>query len=448
MARTKRSAKLDSRNARLKPNVKAGRMHQEPIAPGRYLAYRRPEKGGAGSWYARMNVEGKILQGRLGTADDFLEADGDDILTYAQAQDEAGKWFKNQDEAARLEAHGGVVNRGPFTVADAIQAYLEHADSIEKKTAKDSRCRARVHIIPSLGALKVEKLTRRTVEQWRDALASSPAKVKGRKGEGPRDGEAAATPDERRARKSSANRVLTILKAALTYARDRGLVTCADDAWALVKPFRGVEEARQEYLTPEQQQRLLNSIPDVEFKRLVQGALLTGCRYGELCRLVCGDFDASGAGSLLIREAKGGKPRRVLLTSQGRSFFQSITAGRPADAPIFTRSGIKRRVRTAKHEEATWGPSEQLRLMREACKTAGLPLMGFHQLRHSYASALVSAGMPLAMVAKLTGHADARMLERHYAHLAPSDLSKALEALAPKLELDMRDVKPLKIKQG
>ena len=72
---------------------------------------------------------------------------------------------------------------------------------------------------------------------------------------------------------------------------------------------------------------------------------------------------------------------------------------------------------------------------------------GFHQLRHSYASALVTAGMPLAYVAQLTGHADTRMLEKHYAHLAPSDLSRSLEALAPKLGISMPLVAPLKIKK-
>jgi hypothetical protein len=53
----------------------------------------------------------------------------------------------------------------------------------------------------------------------------------------------------------------------------------------------------------------------------------------------------------------------------------------------------------------------------------------------------------MAYVAQLTGHADTRMLEKHYAHLAPSDLSRSLEALAPKLILAVDPVSNLKLKK-
>jgi hypothetical protein len=56
--------------------------------------------------------------------------------------------------------------------------------------------------------------------------------------------------------------------------------------------------------------------------------------------------------------------------------------------------------------------------------------------------------MPLAYVAQLTGHADTRMLEKHYAHLAPSDLTRSLEALAPKLGIILEPISTLKIKKS
>ena len=62
-------------------------------------------------------------------------------------------------------------------------------------------------------------------------------------------------------------------------------------------------------------------------RRLVYGALLTGCRYGELARMKVRDFDAI-SGTVLIQENKAGKPRRALLTTEGRAFFEGITAGR------------------------------------------------------------------------------------------------------------------------
>lgn len=62
--------------------------------------------------------------------------------------------------------------------------------------------------------------------------------------------------------------------------------------------------------------------------------------------------------------------------------------------------------------------------MREACLHA-------ETLRHSYASLLTKAGVPLQVVASALGHADARMTAKHYAHLAPSHIAKAMFARLP-----------------
>lgn len=395
----------------------------------------------------------------LGTADDFQAADGVTALSFLQAQERARAWFL----VAHEEHTGERVSRGPLTVAEAMEAYLEDMERSGKRSAKDARARTGLHILPALGSVAVEKLTRLRLEKWRDALAASPCLKKKSKRPPPKRPrkplkvEKAPPPmsaDEKRARKATANRVLSTLKAALTYAKVRGLVRCPDDAWRNVKPFRAVEEARQHYMTPEEQQRLLNAIKDADFKSLVYGALLTGCRYGELVRMKVRDFDPV-SGTVLILESKAGKPRRALLTQEGRAFFGSITAGRNGKETLFTVEAFPdmRRLDPVTREAVEkvrrpWGPSEQTRRMHDACEAAGLPRMGFHQLRHSYASALVAAGMPLAYVAQLTGHSDTRMLEKHYAHLAPSDLSRSLEALAPKLGFEGAAVAPLKIKTG
>ena len=457
MARTKRSAKLDTRNARLKlaPEVR----HQEPLSPGRYLAYRRPKSGAAGSWLARWydKETRKDGQERLGTADDFQDADGLAVLTYSQAQAKSQAWFAAREHQA-LHGDNSTPQDGPLTVDKAMDRYLARNEAQGGKSVKDMRQRVELWIKPSLGSIEIAKLTRAKVEAWHQSIAESDRKPRPKKGtherppiekkteapEGP-----APTMDAKRKRKATANRILSVLKAALTCARVQGWVTCPGDAWELVKPFRAVEEPRQQYLTPNQQTRLINSIDAPDFRNLVAGALFTGCRYGELCRVLVKDFDNSGAGSILISEAKGGKPRRVILTSEGKSFFQSITAGRRTDELIFRRDKAERRSRTGKGgDDRGWSSNDQQRLMLEACRNAGLPEMGFHQLRHSYASALVAAGMPMAMVAKLTGHADTRMLERHYAHLATSDLSRALEALAPTLNVPIASVADLAIKRG
>jgi integrase len=467
MARTKRSAKLDTRNARLR--LPTEQRHQEPLSSGKYLAYRRPKSGAAGSWLARWyDAESrKDGQERLGIADDFQDADGASILSYGQAQAKAQEFFKAREHQA-IHGIGSLPQDGPLTVAQAVDRYLAQKETEGGKSIRDMRHRVELWIKPHLGGTAVAKLTREKVKAWHQAIADSekrhrpkekpePERVSTRKTrkdkkENPKreaiQKKDVSEEEAKRKRKATANRVLASLKAALSCAREHGWVICSGDAWELVKPFRGVDEPRQEYLTPQQQQRLLNAIEDPDFRKLVAGALVTGCRYGELCRLRVNDFDPTHNGSILIRVSKSGKSRRVMLAPDGKAFFQSITAGRGPDELVFTHEAFRGRDWNGEKVRREWKQSEQQRPMMEACKAAGLPVMGFHQLRHSYASALVSAGMPLAMVATLTGHADTRMLERHYAHLAPSDVARVLAAMAPSLDLGGGNVEELAIKRS
>jgi site-specific recombinase XerD len=80
-----------------------------------------------------------------------------------------------------------------------------------------------------------------------------------------------------------------------------------------------------------------------------------------------------------------------------------------------------------------WGASNQIALMAAACRRAGIsPAVGFHALRHSYASHSVMGGAPLVVVAAALGHADTRMVSRHYGHMAQSYIADAIRAAAPR----------------
>jgi integrase len=72
--------------------------------------------------------------------------------------------------------------------------------------------------------------------------------------------------------------------------------------------------------------------------------------------------------------------------------------------------------------------------MAKACQDAGIEPVGFHELRHTYASHLVNRGVPLAYVAAQLGHADTRMVMRYYGHLAPSAMAEAIRKAAPRLK--------------
>jgi integrase len=190
--------------------------------------------------------------------------------------------------------------------------------------------------------------------------------------------------------------------------------------------FEGVDVHRPGYLTVEQAKRLINAADaDSGFRDLIHAALLTGCRYGELCRLRVGDFDN---GMVAIRTSKTGKPRHVRLTDEGQQFFEQLCTGRAPDEIMLPNRRLDRE----------WRKSEQARPMREACRHAKIkPAVGFHQLRHTYASLSIMGdrnrpGVPLIVVAHNLGHKDTRMMEKHYGHLADTYMDAAIREGAPR----------------
>jgi integrase len=217
--------------------------------------------------------------------------------------------------------------------------------------------------------------------------------------------------------------VLTVLKAALNHAFREGKIA-SDEAWRRAKPFHEVDAAKVRYLDPAEAQRLSNAT-DHKFRPLVQAALLTGCRYGEITAFRVADFDRIG-GTVTVAAAKGGKPRHVVLTDDGTALFDAHTSGKPSTALILF----------AKADGKRWGKSHQHRPLREACERAKIePAASFHILRHTYATMLLRAGAPLPVIAANLGHADTRMTERHYAHLAPGYVAEVIRATMPRLGL-------------
>jgi integrase len=178
------------------------------------------------------------------------------------------------------------------------------------------------------------------------------------------------------------------------------------------------------YLELQECERLIN-ICEPDFRQLVRAALLTGCRYGELVRLVSNDFNAK-QGTIHLRETKNGKSRFVPLTQEGITFFKQATIGKLGNALIFTHN-----------DGSPWGTSHQSRRLKDACAVAKIvPAISFHVLRHTYGSILASKGVPLQVIAELLGHSDTRITSQHYAYLMPSFVSDTLRANLPRFAKD------------
>ena len=285
-----------------------------------------------------------------------------------------------------------------------------------------------------MGAVEVSALTSKRIRDWLDKVATAPKLVRTSRTETARRTKDfdAADPEEVRKRRSTANRLLTILKAALNHAFAENRVA-TDEAWRRVKPFREADAERVRYLSADECKRLVNACP-TDFRALVRGALASGCRYGELIAFTVADFDAE-AGTITVRRSKAGKARHVALADEGRRIFESLTVGRAANERIFLR-----------HDGEPWGASHQQRPLAAASMIARItPPVTFHNLRHTYGSSLAMQGVSMGVIAAQLGHADTRMTERHYAHLGPSYIAATVRASLPALgDFESGNVLPLR----
>ena len=370
MARTVRNAKIDTRSAR-SGLAERREPYWTVLSAGCALGYRRGAKGG--TWIAKFrDADGKRHLEALGAADDARDADGLSVYSFAQAQERARAWFQGK---AREAAGDFVPHDGPYTVADALADYRADYQRRGGKAIDRLDWSAAAWIVPELGAVPLDRLTKTRIVAWHQKVAETPPRLRTKAGAAPKHREADASPEAVRQRRSTTNRVLTILKATLNHAHREG--RCAsDDAWRTVRGFREADAARLRYLSDDESRRLTNACPP-DFRALVTAALLTGCRYGELTAMIVDDFNPD-AGTVRVRTSKSGKPRHVVLTQEGRDFVAGLAAGKPGSARLFVRSNGK-----------PWGKSDQQRPLVVACTAAKIdPPVNFHGLRHSYASRL------------------------------------------------------------
>jgi integrase len=396
MARRVRDSSLETRTARAKLKVQ-GKPYYKVIGSGLHIGYRKGKR--VGKWVVRRYLEdGQYAVETIATADDYEDADGVEVLDYWQAQDEARKL------AARPRRRNGA-----YKVKDAVADYLTMLEG--RASYQDTKYRLDAYALPALGATRVDKLSAEELRQWHRKLPKAPPRQRG----GSTRAVDMADPEVIRRRQVSANRILGLLKAALNHAFNEGKAL-SDSEWRKVKPFPKVNRSRATYLSLAQCKRLINA-SDPEFRRLVRAALESGARYSELARLCVEDFNPD-SGTLHVRLSKSGDSRHIILAQDGQEFFAQLTAGRDGTEPMFGRD---------------WNKSQQARPMREACKRAKIdPPVGFHQLRHTWASHATMCGMPLPVVARNLGHVDTRMVEKHYGHLADNYIVEAVRKHAPR----------------
>lgn len=406
-----------------------GKEVRERLARGRYLLYRRPANGGCGVWRARWwsPVTQKSVERSLGSADDFQDADGIEVLTFAQASNNAGNWFDERDRVSKVEIDGLPLKlQTIFKVKDAISLYLQDAENEGNASkVRDIGTTARNHILPAFGEKEIEKLTVEEIKAWHADLAKAPRRKTGWKGRSEEGawGEGGPTEEQLRARKNTANRILAVFKRALNLSVELEKVSGERTPWSRVKPFKKVAGVRLRFLTANERQLLVNAASE-EFRPLLIGALYTGSRYAPLTRMLVKDFNPE-VGTIYIQRDKGEKDRHIVLQANAIAWFKMHTQGRDGGELMFRRKAdLKRRTRV--DGGLQWLQSDQQGQLEKACKAAKLDPLSFHELRHTYASDLTNKGVPLVFVAAQLGHADTRMVEKHYGHLCNSALAMTI----------------------
>jgi integrase len=295
-------------------------------------------------------------QEKMGQADDLAEADGGQILSYQQAKEKALALFRKAQKRSRLVEEGEPLPEGNWTVRDVVLCYIEDARRTRKDpaTAENDLKAAEANILPELGAIQVAKLTAAKMRQWRDALS-----MRGRRKTGWR--RAPGDPiefhtldmedkDVLKRRKSSVNRDLSLLKSALNFALRAGRIDAEHIPWVLVEPFRGVKGRRLRFLTPEEQRKLVMGC-SLEFRPIVQGALYTGARYGELAKARVEHLDLEVGALWVDGKGRDSRPRWIFLTEEGEAFFRMLVAGRGKKETLFPHVNVARKSTTVDRVE-------------------------------------------------------------------------------------------------
>jgi len=208
---------------------------------------------------------------------------------------------------------------------------------------------------------------------------------------------------------STLNRELACLKTILNKAKEWGYI----EQIPKIKLFKENNQ-RVRYLTEEEEEKLLKIAPQ-PLKSMVILALNTGMRQGEILNLKWKDIDLK-EGIIIIQDSKSKEKRILYMNQTTKDLFLNLLS-----------TGGKEYVFENKYGDRC-SESYIQHLFEKIVKQAGIKDFRFHDLRHTFASRLVMAGVSLKTIQELLGHKDYRMSLR-YSHLSPEIKKQAVKIL-------------------
>ncbi len=261
------------------------------------------------------------------------------------------------------------------------------------------------HLLPHLGKMPLANIGIADIERFKQAKVQAGIRAK------------------------TINNWLSILSRCLESAIEWELI----DHKPRIKLLK-VQPQSFDFLSLEESTRLINSCEESMWKQMIVVALRTGMRLGELFGLEWSAVDFERK-MITIRQSivrghigspKSNKIRYLPLTEE---VCKTLYESRKPSGFVFHR---------ADGTPLTHHIAE--RALHRATLKAGLRHIGWHTLRHTFASDLVSEGVPMRAIQELLGHSTITMTMR-YAHLAPSSLRDATDILERRAESGQKETK-------
>ncbi len=316
----------------------------------------------------------------------------------------------------------------PPTRRETVAQLLSRWDSdvlstqVKPLARENYKAVAERHIVPTLGRTQVSNLT---VADVQHLLA---AKLVG------------TLEGSRPLSVSTVRRIRSVLAQALNECVVEG--TLSRNVAALTKPPKS-ERAEGRTLTPDQARALLAAMDDHRLGALFALMLSTGLRRGEALGLRWADIDLSRgivvvrrqlqrvSGELVTNDVKTSKSRRAVNVAP--PVVKLLEAHKVAQAKdrLACRDAWQETEYVFTTQLGTpLDPRNIHRDFQTICIKAGVGKWHPHELRHSAASLMLSAGVPLQVVSDVLGHSSIRMTADVYGHILQPQREDAASALA------------------
>lgn len=311
------------------------------------------------------------------------------------AREEAKRLRRDVDRGSDPMAERHEI-RTAETVGDLAQRYLaEHAIAKRASSRLNDERLIKRYVLPKLGKLRVVDVRHDDIATLHRAMRNRPYQ---------------------------ANRLAALL----------GKMFALAERWELRSdnPARGIsryqEEKRHRYLTGDELKRLINALEDTPNQKLANAIrllLLTGARKSEVLGARWEQFDLDrGVWIKPSAHTKQKREHRVPLSAPALQLLSNMRASAPDNAEHLFPSRL-----------AAQPVSEIKKFWQEICEKASIVDCRVHDLRHTYASILASAGLSLPIIGALLGHTQASTTHR-YAHLFDDPLREATERVGSFLD--------------